>query len=200
MSENFVGEPPVSRGRQFASAVIEIVKVLVIAVLIMAPVRYFLVHPFYVKGASMEPNFYDHEYLIIDELSYRFHEPQRGEIVVFKYPRDIKQYYIKRIIGLPGERVVVRDGRVWVARDGGEPTALTESYLDPAVTTEEALRGYSDITLGSDEYFLLGDNRDQSFDSRSFGAVKRDFLIGRTWVRGWPLDRMTVFDVPTYNL
>ncbi|HLD69247.1 MAG TPA: signal peptidase I, partial [Candidatus Omnitrophota bacterium] len=80
----------------------ETVKVVVISLAIIIPVRYFLIQPFYVKGASMEPNFYDQEYLIIDEISYRFREPQRGEIVVFRYPRDPASFFIKRIIGLPG--------------------------------------------------------------------------------------------------
>ena len=93
--------------RNFFIFVFEVVKVVVISLAIIIPVRYFLIQPFYVKGASMEPSFYDHEYLIVDEMSYRFRLPERGEIVVFKYPLDPSQYFIKRVIGLPGEKVEI---------------------------------------------------------------------------------------------
>lgn len=172
----------------------EMVRVAVISLAIIIPVRYFLIQPFYVKGASMEPNFYDHEYLIIDEISYRFNQPQRGDIVVFKYPKDPKQFFIKRVVGLPGERVKIEDNKIYI--DG---TILNEAYLDSGAETVLALRGYGDVVLGSDEYFLLGDNRSQSLDSRSFGPVKREYIIGRTWLRGWPFNRVTFFSVPEYK-
>ena len=97
----------------------ELVKVVVISLAIIIPVRYYLIQPFYVKGASMEPNFYDHEYLIIDEISYRLKEPQRGDIVVFKYPRDPSQYFIKRIVALPNEEVEVKGGQVVIYNNLG---------------------------------------------------------------------------------
>lgn len=172
----------------------EMVRVAVISLAIIIPVRYFLIQPFYVKGASMEPNFYDHEYLIIDEISYRFNQPQRGDIVVFKYPKDPKQFFIKRVVGLPGERVKIEDNKIYI--DG---TILNEAYLDSGAETVLALRGYGDVVLGSDEYFLLGDNRSQSLDSRSFGPVKREYIIGRTWLRGWPFNRVTFFSAPEYK-
>ncbi len=171
----------------------EMVRVGIISLAIILPVRYFLVQPFYVKGASMEPNFYDHEYLIIDEISYRFNEPQRGDIVVFKYPLDDKQFFIKRVIGLPGEVVKIQDNSVYI-----NGSKLNETYLESNVETFLPLRGHGDVTLADDEYFLLGDNRDQSFDSRSFGPVKKSMIIGRTWLRGWPFNRITVFNNPNY--
>lgn len=172
----------------------EMVRVAIISLLIILPVRYFLIQPFYVKGASMEPNFFDHEYLVIDEISYRFNEPQRGDIVVFKYPKDPKQFFIKRVIGLPGEKVKVADNGIYI-----NGVKLDEQYLSPETETVLPLRGYGDITLASDEFFLLGDNRTQSLDSRIFGPVKRDFIIGRTWIRGWPFNRVTVFSRPDYK-
>ncbi|MFA5047937.1 MAG: signal peptidase I [Patescibacteria group bacterium] len=183
-----------SKFKVFSEFVWEILKVGLISLAIILPVRYFLIQPFYVKGASMEPNFYDHEYLIIDELSYRMADPSRGDIVVFKYPRDPKQYFIKRVIGLPGERIQISQEKVYV--DGKE---LVETYLSSGVETSLPLRGYGDVTLGSDEYFLLGDHRDQSLDSRVFGPVKKDFIVGRTWLRGWPVNRLTVFNSPEYK-
>jgi len=172
----------------------EMIRVAIISLAIIIPIRYFLIQPFYVKGASMEPNFHDHEYLIVDEISYRFNEPQRGDIVVFKYPNDPRQFFIKRIIGLPGERVKIDNNKVYI-----NGTILNESYLSPNTETSLALRGYGDVTLGSDEYFLLGDNRSQSLDSRSFGPVKRQYIIGKTWLRGWPFNRVTIFSTPEYK-
>lgn len=186
--------PQKSKLRSVGEFFWEMFKIAVIALVIIVPVRYFLIQPFYVKGASMEPNFYDHEYLIIDEISYRLYQPSRGDIVVFKYPKDPKQFFIKRVIGLPKEKVSIRDNKVYI-----NDQELKEAYLPEDIETSLPLRGYSELTLANDEYFLLGDNRDQSLDSRVFGPVKRDFIIGRTWIRGWPVNRLTVFNAPEYK-
>ncbi len=186
--------------KKASSFIWEIAKVVIISLAIILPVRYFLIQPFYVKGASMEPNFHDHEYLIIDELGYRFNNPQRGDIIVFRYPKDPKQFFIKRVIGLPGETVKIENGRVYISKDGSTFTPLDESYLPAGLQTDLPITSYNDVKLQSDEYFLMGDNRTASMDSRMFGPVKRDFIIGRTWLRGWPLDRLTVFNSPSYNV
>ena len=191
---------PQSRARKVFGFVWEIVKVAAISLAIILPVRYFLIQPFYVKGASMEPNFYDHEYLIIDEITYRLAEPKRGDIIVFRYPKNPSQFFIKRVIGLPGERVKIEDNGVYISQDDSAWQLLTENYLADDAKTEVPLRGYGDIQLRSDEYFLLGDNRNQSLDSRVFGPVTRDAVVGRTWLRGWPFNRLTVFNTPEYNL
>jgi signal peptidase I len=171
----------------------EVIKVAVLSLAIILPIRYFLVQPFYVKGASMEPNFVDHDYLLIDELSYRFREPARGEVVVFRYPRDPRQYFIKRVVGLPGDRVVIRDGAVWVGEGGGELSQVSEPYLEGTVKTQSESPNNDDVVLLPGQYYVLGDNRPQSLDSRSFGAVSGNELIGRIWVRGWPFNRFTVY-------
>lgn len=179
--------------RKFFLFVWEIVKVVSISLAIILPVRYYLIQPFYVKGASMEPNFHDHEYLIVDEISYRFKEPQRGEVIVFRYPKNPQEYFIKRIIGLPGEDVQIKDGQVIVFNDSNpKGMVLTESYLPTNLNTYSS----SDITvsLSEDEYFVLGDNRSASKDSRSFGPVNEAFITGKILFRGWPLDKMTVFN------
>ncbi|MFZ2803963.1 MAG: signal peptidase I [Patescibacteria group bacterium] len=177
--------------------VFELVQVLAISLAIIIPVRYFLIQPFYVKGASMEPNFYDHEYLIIDELSFRFHQPQRGDIIVFRYPVDPKQFFIKRVIGLPGETVEIANGQVKIyntAHPNGvvldETSYLTQDYTATTRT----------VTLKSDEYFVLGDNRIESLDSRYFGPVNQSLIIGRVWLRAWPLDRWNLFNDPNYSI
>lgn len=168
----------------------EIFKVLLVSLLIILPIRYFLVQPFYVKGASMEPNYYDHDYLLIDEISYRFHEPQRGDVVVIRYPRDHSQFFIKRVVGLPGERIVIKDGEVFVAQSREDLKKVNEPYLGEWVTTQ----GNQDITLQWGQYFVLGDHRNASLDSRSFGPVTRAEIVGRSWIRAWPFDRFVIFN------
>jgi signal peptidase I len=179
------------------SLVLELVQVLAISLAIIIPVRYFLVQPFYVKGASMEPSFWDHEYLIIDELSYRFKQPQRGDIVVFRYPADPKQFFIKRIIGLPGETVEVAGGQIKIYNDKHPNGSVLDEkmYLDQDYTAMTRT-----ATLKNDEYFVLGDNRIASLDSRLFGPIKRELIVGKVWLRGWPLDNWKVFDEVQYPL
>lgn len=176
--------------------ILEVVKVALLAGVTIGLVRYFLFKPFYVKGQSMEPTFLEHEYLIVDEISYRFREPERGEVVVFRSPVTDNEYYIKRVIGLPGERVSVQNNKVVVYND---------AYPQGIVVSEEAYLveptpGNVTVTLEADEYFVLGDNRDASFDSRRFGAVSRNNIVGRTWLRGWPIQRISIFEKPGYNL
>ena len=171
-----------------------------IALVIIVPVRSFLTQPFYVKGTSMEPNFHNYEYLIIDELSYRFEAPQRGEVVVFRYPRDPQEHFIKRIIGLPGEDVQIKDNHVYIYnKEHPNGFVLNETYLDPSEVT--LANNENRITLKTDEYFVLGDNRDASQDSRFFGPVNKSFITGRVWLRGLPLNKAKVFtknNLPKY--
>lgn len=170
----------------------EVIKMVAISLAIVLPIRYFLIQPFYVKGASMEPNFHDKEYLIIDEISYRFKQPQRGDIIVFRYPRDPQEYFIKRIIGLPGETVQIKDNGVYIFnQEYPDGLKLDESYLPANISTI----AYSEdkVTVGDKQYFVLGDNRQASKDSRSFGVVDKSFVIGRVFFRGWPLNKIAVF-------
>lgn len=187
-------EENLSFGKQALIFSWELFKVILISLVIIIPVRYFLIKPFYVKGASMEPSFYDKEYLIIDELSYRLGEPHRGDSVVFKYPLDPRQFFIKRIIGMPGERILIADGVIKIYnQDNPEGKVLREQYIELGIQTLQD----TDLTLEEDEFFLLGDNRSASLDSRAFGPVKRKFIVGRTLLRGWPI---TEFGLVTNNL
>ena len=141
----------------------------------------------------MEPNFYDHEYLIIDEISYRFNTPERGDIVVFRYPRNPQEYFIKRLIGLPGEAIQIKDGNVLLYTDEDpEGIVLDESYILEDVKTYGLTE--EKVVLGENEYFVLGDNRNSSKDSRSVGPVNRSYITGRVLLRGWPVDRIIVID------
>ncbi|MFA6466849.1 MAG: signal peptidase I [Patescibacteria group bacterium] len=175
--------------KKFGILIFEIVKVVLISLAIILPIRLFLVQPFYVEGASMEPNFYQNEYLIIDEISYRFNAKERGEVIIFKNPKDTKSYFIKRIIGLPGETVSVENGKVFV---GGEQ--LDEPYIENFSSDTHLA-----VTLGENEYFVMGDNRTNSLDSRQLGPIHKDYIIGRVWIRGWPIDRINTFNVPEYK-
>lgn len=185
---------------QVKEFILEVVRVVVISVAIIVPVRYYLVQPFYVKGASMEPNFYDHEYLLIDELSYRLRMPQRGEVVVFRFPLNKREYFIKRIIGLPGETIKIEDGNIYLYNDS-QPDGwlLDESgYLSDSLKTFPIANDV--IELGEGEYFVMGDNRSLSLDSREFGGVPEDLIVGRAVIRGFPFDRITTFfDEPVYQ-
>ncbi|OGH93872.1 MAG: signal peptidase I [Candidatus Magasanikbacteria bacterium RIFOXYD2_FULL_41_14] len=175
---------------------LEFLKIAILAGLTIALVRYYLFKPFYVKGASMEPNFYDQEYLIIDELSYRLHEPMRGDVIVFKYPDDPKEYFLKRIIGLPGERVKVTGGQVLIYNDAHpEGEQVQEDYLSENLLTD----GERLVTLGPDQFFVLGDNRPNSYDSRRFGPVDRGLIVGRAWFRGWPFTRVQFLKSPQFD-
>ncbi|MFH1354047.1 MAG: signal peptidase I [bacterium] len=166
----------------------ELTKVFLLAMAIIVPVRYFLVQPFFVRGASMQPNFIDGEYLVVDELSYRLREPRRGEVIVFQYPGDPSQFFIKRLVGLPGETVEIGQGQVLIKNSVyPEGVLLDESqYLSGEVRTGGTLS----ITLGEDEYFVLGDNRPSSSDSRSWGLLTEKAIVGRAWIRAFPVNRL----------
>ena len=141
----------------------------------------------YVSGSSMENTLSDGDNLIVDKITYRFTDPQRFDIIVFPFQYGEKVYYIKRIIGLPGETIRVQDGEIYV--DG---EILEESYGREDMRSSGIAE--DPIVLGEDEYFVLGDNRNDSMDSRdpSVGLIKRDHIIGRAWMRVWPLNEIGV--------
>ena len=152
----------------------------------------FLFQPFLVSGASMEPNFSSGDYLLVDEISYRFREPQRGEVVVFEPPLG-GSYFIKRIIGLPDEKIVIQNGEIIIFDRQGNKMALKEDYLPANIKTF----GDLEVTLKSDQYFVLGDNRNFSFDSRSWGHCLGK-IVGFTRVRIWPITAAMAFGTPAY--
>ncbi len=174
----------------------EITKIVIIALLIVVPIRYFVFEPFFVRGQSMEPNFYHGDYLIVEKISYRFGDPQRGEVIVFKSPQDPFHRFIKRIIGLPGETIQIKDGQVVIIQDkNGVSWVLDESsYLGQDLQTP----GEVTVHLDEDEYFVLGDNRAFSIDSRRWGPLPEENIIGRVFLRAWPLDALAKIETPTY--
>jgi signal peptidase I len=164
----------------------EVFRFALLALLIVLPIRVFVAQPFIVSGASMEETFHSGEYLIVDQLSYRFNEPERGDVVIFKYPKDPSKYFIKRVIGVPGDTVRISGTAVTITNDE-HPRGFTldEPYVDSM--RENAL---SVTTLNTDEYFVMGDNRDASSDSRIWGVLPRENIIGRAYVRLSPLSKI----------
>jgi signal peptidase I len=168
----------------------EIVKFTIIALVIVLPVRLFIAQPFIVSGASMDPTFATGEYLIVDQISYHIGNPSRGQVTVFKYPKDESKYFIKRIIGLPGETVVI-DGTNVIIKNKAHPDGFTlnEPYISLNNEKEDSLS----MTLKDGEYFVMGDNRRESFDSRSWGVLPRDLIIGTPFVRLFPANKISIF-------
>lgn len=160
--------------------------------------RFFVAEPFIVSGSSMVPNFHNREYLVVNKMSYRLHEPQRGDVIVFRYPKDTSQYFIKRIVGLPGEKVKVENGRVYVYNEEHPDGAvLEEDYL----SNQDITFGNNELTtLGSEEYFVLGDNRLASSDSRVWGILPKHDIVGTAWLRVFPLNAFGTPDFPAPEL
>jgi signal peptidase I len=181
--------------KKFLTSLWEVAKLVIIALLIVIPIRYFIFQPFIVKGQSMEPNFANGDYLIVDEISYRFQAPQRGDVIVFKYPQDPTQRYIKRIIGLPGETVEIINGKITIFHGATEIKTLNElSYIPPYLPTEGDIR----MVLNNNEYFVLGDNRLASYDSRRWGPLPEKNIIGRVLIRAWPITALAEIKDPAY--
>lgn len=165
----------------------ELITFVVLAIIIVVPIRLFVAQPFVVEGESMYPTFDSGDYLIVDQLSYRLGDPKRGDVVVFRYPNDEKVFYIKRIIGLPGETVHIEGGTTRITKTDGTDITLDESY----VVSEDAT--YSlERTLGEDQFFVMGDNRPKSSDSRTWGALPRYDIMGRAYIRLLPIDGIDV--------
>lgn len=166
----------------------DLAKVFLIAFgLVSLVIRPFLLEPFIVSGSSMVPNYHNRDYLIVEKLSYRQHEPERGDVIVFKYPLDQKQYFIKRVIGLPGDTVRIQDGKVFLAdRNLTSEKQVPEEFL-PQGTITYASGNTSIWTVGQDQYFVLGDNRGASSDSRVWGLLPKSMIVGKAWLRILPL-------------
>ncbi|MEK7602123.1 MAG: signal peptidase I [Patescibacteria group bacterium] len=167
------------------SAFKEILTFIVLAVIIVVPIRLFVAQPFVVEGESMHPTFESSDYLIVDEFSYHFSAPKRGDVIIFRYPGDPNVFYIKRIIGLPGETVHIDHGQTTVTKTDGSTVTLNESY----VVAEDATYT-QDTTLGTEQYFVMGDNRPRSSDSRIWGPLPKANIMGRAYLRLLPFNKV----------
>ncbi len=159
-------------------------KYILIAFVIALPVRWFVAQPFVVSGESMAPAFKADEYLVIDKLTYHFQKPERGDVIIFHYPLDPSLYFIKRIVALPGETVGIKGNAVTITGKDGTKHLLVENYIDPDYDQKIST---ASTTLAKDEYYVLGDNRDASTDSRDWGPLQDKFIVGRVFYRLFPL-------------
>jgi signal peptidase I len=186
---------------------IEMAKVFLLAVVIIIPVRIFLFQPFFVQGSSMDPNFADGQYLIVSQFGYKqvrlgdsqdgmlimndFRKLGRQDAVVFRYPKKPEQFFIKRLIAFPGESVEIKKNKVIIYNEENpEGFVLDESeYL----INDATLIDMPKEKLSQEAYFVMGDNRDFSYDSRFFGPVNKEFMMGRVLIRAWPFSEINVF-------
>jgi signal peptidase I len=166
----------------------EIVKIILISVAIVLPIRIFIAQPYIVSGSSMDPTFETRDYIIVDQLSYRFHDPERLDVIILRYPNDPSQFFIKRVIGLPGETVSITQGEVSIITSTSDETI---TLSEPYIVHEKA--DTSTTVLGENEFFVMGDNRLASLDSRIWGPLDRDFIVGRALLRLLPVQHMGLY-------
>jgi signal peptidase I len=181
--------------KRFLASAWETAEVVIIALVTVFIIRSFIAQPFLVSGASMEPTFQNGNYLLIDELTYRFREPERGEVIIFRYPGDEKEFFIKRVIGLPHETLTIADNQITITTVSGEVITLAEPYLTESTRTF----GEKTVVIEDGEYFVMGDNRSNSFDSRSWGTLKKKEIVGVARLRLFPFSQIGALHAPEYK-
>lgn len=182
--------------KKIALFIFQIFKGVILLFILAVLFRLFIIQPFLIDGPSMEPNFYDNEYLLVNKITSRFFGYQRGDVVIFKNPQDKKLIFIKRIIGLPGEKIEIEKGKIKITNaENPKGIILKESYLPSDIFTSSA-DGFQK-SLNSDEYLVFGDNRKNSLDSREFGPVSKKLIIGKVW---FSFKTFKIFPKPQYNV
>jgi len=167
---------------------IELIRFIIIAAVIIIPFRIFIAQPFIVNGASMDPTFATNQYLIVDQLTYKSSEPHRGDVVIFRFPLNPKDFYIKRVIGLPNETITLQGSEVYIQEAGVEKSFKLEEPYIIFQSNNNLL-----VTLGDDEFFVMGDNRPNSSDSRSWGVLPRKLIVGKAFLRLLPFNKIGLF-------
>ena len=160
---------------------------ILIVIAIVLPVRFFIAKPFIVSGTSMSPTFESWHYLIIDQVTYKLSEPARGDVIVMRYPLDTSRYFIKRIIGLPGETVIIEGSDVTI-KNAAHPEGI--KLVEPYIAEENKTENHLVVTLSDNEYYVLGDNRGASADSRYWGTLPKNDIVGRAFVRLFPFTQI----------
>lgn len=176
---------------------LDLMETIVMALAIFVVVYLFLFQPHQVKGNSMYPNFHDGEYILTDKISYRFGQPQKGDVVVFQAPKNKEVDYIKRIIALPGETVKIDNSSIYINNE-----KLEEAYIPADFVTSGGsfLTDGQEVIVPQGEYFTMGDNRSHSSDSREWGFVKKEEIVGRAFLRYWPFNRFGIIKKTIYQL
>lgn len=169
---------------------VEILKASLIALVIVVPIRVFIAQPYIVSGSSMDNTFKDGHYIIVDQLTYRFDNPERGDVIIFKYPKDPSKYFIKRIVGMPGETIRIEMGVITIINKENPDGFI---YDEPYLTRENRTIDTLERGLKDDQYFVLGDNRKASSDSRIWGPLDEEFIVGRAIIRVLPVTEVGIF-------
>ncbi len=179
-------------GDRFRGSFAELLEFVAIILVLWVIIHYFIAEPHQVSGSSMFPNFKDHDLIITNKLPNHFGEYVRGEVIVFQNPRDASEDYIKRVIGMPGEKLKIMNGHVYINDE-----LLPEPYLGSDVITQT--RGFmsegEEVVVPGDSLFVMGDNRPGSSDSREWGPLKKDLIIGQAWVRYWPFNKFQILEI-----
>ncbi len=162
----------------------EFLKFVLITIAIVLPIRFYVVQPFVVNGASMSPTFETGQYLIVDQLTYQFSDPKRGDVIIFRYPNEPSKFFIKRVIGLPGETITIDGEEIEILKNDGQTTILNEPYI------ELKKNSYLKVDLNANNFFVMGDNRDASLDSRIWGPLDKKYIVGRAYIRLLPINEL----------
>jgi signal peptidase I len=178
-------QPKKSKFRENAKSAWDLIKFAAIALAIVIPVRMFIAQPFVVNGDSMFPTFHNGQYLIVDEISYIVRGAHRGDVAIFRYPNDPSRFFIKRVIGMPNETIEIKNGVVKIINaENPNGFILEEPYINEKFMTTDT------FTTGNDQYFVMGDNRNRSSDSRSWGILPKKLMIGRAYLRLLPFNTL----------
>ncbi len=182
--------------KRAVAAVFDFLQSIVVVMAIMVMIYLFIMSPQEIKGASMEPSFFNGEYILTNKVLYKLREPRRGDVIIFKSPSNPEIDYIKRIIGLPGDTVSLKDNTIHV-----NGVAVDEPYLRPATAIfgGSYLAENEEVIVPEGEYFVLGDNRPHSADSREFGPVPLEDFIGKAFLRYWPSSKLGIIPQPDYG-
>lgn len=177
---------------KFKGNFVELIEFIAVILAILIVIRFFVAEPHKVFGSSMVPNFHNGDYIITNKIGLKLGEPRRGEVVILQNPRNPDVVFIKRIIGLPNEKVMISDGDFYI-----NGKLLKEPYLPRGTKTsgEVFLPDKEEITIPKGQYFVAGDNRGGSSDSRDWGPVKKEALIGQAWLRYWPIQKFTLISI-----
>lgn len=176
---------------------IETIKIVIISLIVISGIRYYIMQPFFVSGSSMEENFHNGDYLIVDEISYRLGEPVRGDVMIFHYPKNPKEFFIKRVIGLPGEEILIKDNKITIVNNENKNGFVLDET--GYIADGNIINGDFKVELKNDEYYVLGDNRMASADSRVWGVLKKHFIVGKALLRAWPFKSATFFETIDYK-
>lgn len=185
-STEYYGQEEQSTGDKLKSGIIDLIEFIAIVAAVLIVLRFFVAEPHKVSGSSMVPNFHDGDYIITNKVALKTSQPKRGEVIILQNPRNTDQVFIKRVIGLPGEKVKISGGHVYI--DG---EVLDEPYLPQGLAThgESFLSEGEEISVPEGQYFVIGDNRGGSSDSREWGPVNFPLIIGQAWLRYWPIQK-----------